>query len=103
MSAVFHDTALVQRDDAVAIADGREAMRDDDDSAPTHDVAHVRLDDLLALIIERARRLVEYQDARLPRERARNRDALALTAGEVGTALLDLCVVAERQLGDEFI
>src|SRR5439155_11192459 len=78
-------------------------MCDDDDGAPAHDVAHIRLDDLFALIIERARRLVEYQDARLRRERTRNRNALALAAGEVGATLLDLGIIAERQLGDEFI
>ena len=43
---------------------------------------HVLLDDALALIIERAGRLVEDQDARIDDQRAGDRDALALPAGE---------------------
>ena len=36
-------------------------------------------------------------------ERAGDGDALALPAGQVGAALLDQRVVAERQLGDELV
>ena len=62
------------------------------------DVAHVALDDALALVVERAGRLVEDQDRRIGGERAGDGDALALAAGKVGAALLDHRVIALRQL-----
>ncbi len=64
---------------------------------------HVLLDDALAFIIERAGRLIEYEDARVHDERPRNGDALALPAGEVRAALADMRVVALRQFEDKFM
>ena len=63
----------------------------------------LRLDDPLALVIERRGRLVEDQDRRIGGERAGDGDPLALAAGEIGAALLDHRVVALRQLVDEFV
>ena len=64
---------------------------------------HVLLDDALALVVERARRLVEDQDARIGDQRAGDRDALALAAREAAAALADDRVVAFRQLQDEVV
>ena len=64
---------------------------------------HVLLDDPLALVVERARRLVEDQDARIGDQRARDGDALALAAGQRRAALAHDGVVAFRQLEDEFV
>ena len=58
---------------------------------------------LLALVVERARRFIEDEDARVGGESARDGDALALAAGEIGAPLLDHGVIALRQLGDEFM
>ena len=71
------------RDDAVGAPHGREPVRDDEHRAPLGDLAHVLLDDALALVIERARRLVEDQDARIGDQRARDGDALALAARQL--------------------
>ena len=57
----------------------------------------------LALGVERAGRLVEQQDRRVAQDRAGDREALALAAGEHHAALADLGVVALRQPGDELV
>ena len=80
-----------------------QAVGDDDDRATLDDAAHVALDDPLALVVERRRRLVENENARIGRERAGDGDALSLPAGEVGAALLDQCVVAFGELVDELV
>src|ERR1700758_2353461 len=63
--SVLDQPAAVDGDDAIGAPHGGEAMRDDEDRAPAHDRLHVLLDDALALVIKRACRLVEDQDARL--------------------------------------
>src|ERR1700737_1719889 len=59
MRAVLDEAAALNGHDAVAGAHRREAVRDDEDRATLGDLAHVLLDDALALVIERARSLVE--------------------------------------------
>ena len=53
--------------------------------------------------VDRCGRVVEDQDARVDRERARDRDALPLAAGERDPALADHGVVALRQPLDELV
>ncbi len=103
MGAVFDKAAAVDGDDAVAAADGREPVRDDEHRSPAADLLHALLDDALALVIERARRLVENEDARIGDERARDRQPLLLAAREAAAALADDRVVALRQLEDEVV
>ena len=64
---------------------------------------HVLLDDALALVVERAGRLVEDQDARIGDQRAGNGDALALAARKRRAALADDGVVAFGQFEDEVV
>src|SRR5580704_9361313 len=52
-------------------ADRGQTMGDDDDRPILDDAAHVALNDALALIVERRGRLVENENARIGRERAR--------------------------------
>ena len=59
------------------------------------------LDHALALGIERARRLVQQQDRAIGEDRARDREALPLAAGEPDAALAEIAVEALRQLRDE--
>src|SRR6516164_9134651 len=80
VASVFDQAAAIERDDAVRRSHGREPVRDNQHRAPLRDLLHVLLNDAFALIIEGAGRLVENQDARVSDERARNGDALALTA-----------------------
>ena len=56
-------------------------MRDDEDGPPFGDTRHVLLIDTLALIIERARRFIEEQDARVGNQSPCNGNALSLSAG----------------------
>src|SRR5579883_189050 len=103
MAAILDDAAALDGDDAIGRAHGGKAMRDDDHGAALSDAAHILLDDALALIIERARRLVENEDARIGDERAGDRNALTLSAGEAAAALADDRVVALRQFEDELM
>src|SRR5262249_54901290 len=98
--ADFHDPALGHSDDAVAVPDGGEAMRDDDDGPAFRYLTHVGLNDAFAFIIERTGRLVENQDSWIGRQSTGNRDALSLSAGEVGAAFVDRRVVGQWQPSD---
>src|SRR5277367_3184471 len=94
VSSHLDDASVDHADDAMTAAHRRQTMGDDDDGSVPDDPAHVALDQTLALIVERGGRLVEYQDARIGGERPRDRQTLALTARQVGAALLDHRVVA---------
>ena len=56
----------------------------------------------LGFVVERGRGLVEDQDRRVLQHRARDRDALALAAGQQRAVLADRRVHALRQAVDEF-
>ena len=51
MPAFLDNAAIVQRNDAVAILNGGQSMRDDDHGAALADGAHIGLDDALASVI----------------------------------------------------
>src|SRR5262249_33795753 len=78
MAAILPDAARVDGDDPVGAPPGREPVGDDEDGAALGDLLHVLLNHPLALIIERARRLVEDQDPRIGDESAGDRDPLLL-------------------------
>src|SRR5262249_6349833 len=80
MGAVLDQPPVIERDDAIRRAYGREPVRDDQYGASLRDLFHVVLDDALALVVERAGRFVEDQNARIGREGASDGDALALAA-----------------------
>ena len=61
---------------------------------PAISVPRLCLDRGLDLAVERGGGLVEHQDRRVLEDHARDRDALALAAGELDAALADLGVVA---------
>ncbi len=78
VGAVLDEPPALDGDDAIGGAHRREPMGDDQHRAPVGDLAHVALDDVFTLVIQRAGRLVENQDLRIGDERAGNRDTLAL-------------------------
>ena len=80
VAAVLDEASAVDGDDAVGIAHGRQTVRDDDDGSPFGDMLHFLFDDVFALVIEGAGRLVQNQDARVGDESAGNGNTLALTA-----------------------
>src|SRR5665213_3314390 len=62
MRAVFDNRTIFERNNAIAMANGGEPMSDNDYSAPSYNLAHVGLNSALALVIQRACRLVQDQD-----------------------------------------
>ena len=78
-------------------------MRDDDHRSAVSDACDIRVDDRLAIRVERARRFVEDQDARVDDQRARNRQALSLSARKVWRAFIDIGFIAARQPLDELL
>ena len=89
--------------DAVRFAYGRQAVGDDQHGAPRANAAHIVLDDLFRFIIERARRLVENQDARIADQGAGDGDALALAARQARAVLAHHGVVAFGQFANEIV
>ena len=100
--SAFDDPALIEHQNLVRVADGREAVRDDERRA----AAHRRVDRFLNLAfgfgVERARRLVENHDRRILEERAGDRQALSLAARQVAASFADHGLKAVRRAVDEF-
>ena len=84
--------------DAVRMADRREPVGDDQHRAAGHQPFERELDHALALGVERARRFVEQQDRTVGEDRARDREALPLSAREAHAALAEIAGVTLRQL-----
>src|SRR3546814_20599489 len=109
MVATFDDTALVDDDDLVGHAYGRESMRNDDGDAVLHQRAEVREDFGFGGGVHRCGRLIQHEDVGLTtHERAGQRDLLPLAAGQfaaIAEPLSELCLVAasseERRVGKE--
>src|SRR5215510_16394323 len=78
--ALGHDLAAVEYEDAVGVADGRQAMRDDERRAAGPKPAESREDDLFRNRVEGRRRFVQNQDRRVLDDGARHAQALALAA-----------------------
>src|SRR5215471_373969 len=103
MGPFLYNPSAFDRDDAVGAAHGREPMCDHHHSASFGDPPHVVLDDVFALVIERARRLVEDQDARIHDQSSCYGDTLPLPTRKARAALPDHRVVAIGQLENEFM
>ncbi len=76
-------------------------MGDDDGGAPFAQRLETRLDMLLGDVVHRRGRLVHDQHRRVLEERARNRQALALSAGKAHAPLAHLRIESPRQVFDE--
>src|SRR5215216_3195563 len=79
--AALDDAPLVEDADEVRVADGRDAVRDDERGALAHHAAQAAQNLLLRVGVHGRERVVENEDARLTHDRARNRRALLLPAG----------------------
>src|SRR5471032_2345291 len=101
--AFLDDHAAVEHHQAVGALQRRQAVRDGDGGAAVHQVVERLLDFLFRLRVDRGGGLVEDQDARIDQQRAGDRDALALAAGQALSALTDHRVVGLRQAQDEFV
>ena len=95
--ALRRDATVLEDDDLVGQRDRREPVGDHERRAPGHHLAQRELDLLLGRGVDRRGRVVEDQDPRIGQDRARDRDPLALAAGQRQPALADERVVALRQ------
>ena len=77
--------------------DRREPVRDHQRGAALAQFGDRFLHVVLGFRVERRGRLVEQDDRRILDQRARDRDALALSAGELQAVLADRRVVAVRE------
>eukprot|EP00966_Prymnesium_polylepis_P286672 6621785-Prymnesium_polylepis.2 len=101
VGAALHHAAAVDDSNLVGVTDRREAVRDRDRRALLlrHDLVQRGLHHLLALVVERTRRLVEQHDRWLAHERAADGDSLLLPTTHLHTAQPDLRGVAVTQVG----
>ena len=95
-AACLDDPAVVEHDRAVGDADRREPLRRDEHGAAGDGGTEVLDQQPLGLGVDGRHRIVEDEHARAGEQRPRERDALALAAGEVDAALADQRVVPVR-------
>ena len=97
-AARLNDAASVEHVDAVGALDRAETMRDRDASdLAARDAA---ADDRLSAVVKRAGGFVEQEHARIANERAGEKQALPLAAGEIGATFVDHRVHSHRHLID---
>ncbi len=102
VGALLDDAALIHHHDAVAGQHSGEPVGDHQRGAVAHQFLQRGLHQGLALRIERRGGLVEQQQRRVAQDSARDRDALALAAGQRDAALAELGLKAAGQPADEF-
>ena len=103
MPAGLDHRAVLDKQDAVRMDDGCEPVRDGDRGAAGAQNGERLLHMPLGFRIERRGRLVEQNDRCVAHQRARDRDALALPAGELQALLADLRVITLRERRDEIM
>src|SRR5436190_9541801 len=91
------NAAVIEHDDLIGAAHGREPVRDRDRRPALGEPVQRLLDEPFGLGVERACRLIEDEDRRVPQDRPRDRDPLLLAAREAVAALTDDRVVALRR------
>src|SRR5450631_4475530 len=94
VGAEFDDASGVQHGDAVGIADGGDAVRNEDGGAAAHDVAQVIEDLVFGVGVDAGERVVEDQNLGIANQGAGNRRALLLSAGERDAAFSHHRIVA---------
>ena len=104
----FVPSRLFEREEACAVGHARgllHVVRDDHDRVAVLELVHEVLDLQRGDRVERRGRLVEQQHLGLDRERARDAEALLLTAREAERALLEavLDLIPERRLAQRLL
>src|SRR3954471_6299834 len=79
MRSLLDDAAVLQHHDQVGVADRGEPVRDDEGCPTVQEPTQGALDLPLGADVDRARRLVEDQHARVGEQRSRERDQLPLS------------------------
>ena len=78
MGSLLDDLTVLEDDDEIRAADGRETVRDDESGPAREQDPECLLDLPLGADVDRRRRLVENQDARVGEQSTRDRDELTL-------------------------
>src|SRR5579862_7505674 len=94
VGAEFDDASAVQHCDAVGIADGGDAVRDEDGGAAAHHVAQMVENLVFGVSVDAGERVVEDEDLGIANKGAGNGGALLLSAGEGDAAFAHHGVVA---------
>ena len=81
--AALDDAAIFQNEDRVGVADGGQAVGNDEDCPALHQAVKTALDELFRSGIDGGGRLVEDEHRRFGHGCARNGEQLALTLREV--------------------
>ena len=103
VGAALYYAALLHDHDAVRVADGGEAVGDDEGRAAVHQGVHAVLHQLLGAGIDGARGLVEDEHRRVDHGGAGDGYQLALALGEVRAVAGEHRVVAVGQAADEAV
>ena len=101
MRALGDDVAVPQHGDHVGVPDRGQPVRHHDRRPADGSPVQRLLDGALRLGVQRARRLVEEQDPRVPQHGPRDGHPLLLPAGQLGAPLAGHGAVALRQRRDE--
>lgn len=80
-----------------------QPMRNRNGSPSLRSLIQCGLYNLLALAVQRASRLIEQQNLRIPNQRASNRNTLLLTTGEESALGATKCVEAFREREDKVL
>ena len=80
MRALFSDSPFVENADRVGVHHGCEPMRDHEHRLAPCERGERLLDERLVFRVGEGGRLIEHDDRRVFEDRARERDALALSA-----------------------
>ena len=101
--AALDDASVVEDHDRVAVADGGQAVRDDEDRPPFHQRVHAALHERFGARVDGAGRLVENHDRGIGDGRARDGEQLPLALREVRAVGRQHRVVALGQARDEIV
>lgn len=81
--SILHNLALVDDDNPIAFLNGRHPMGNDNRSSALHGAVQSLLHNLLALLVQRRRRLVQNQDLRVLNQGASDGHSLLLASREL--------------------
>src|SRR5689334_16712584 len=98
MRTALDDPTAFEHENLIGVDHGREAVSDDEYRPSREEPVDGFLDESLRFGIERRRRFVENENGRIDQQGARDRNALALAAGEPCAALAEDGFVALGQL-----
>ena len=101
--ALFDDMAALHDEDDIRLADGRQAMRDDEARAPPHHGGERLLDLQLGARVDGAGRLVQNQHRRQRQHEPRDAEQLPLPGGESCARVGQGRIIALRQARDEAV